>query len=259
MPTDASNYIESSNRIFAASTVLSTLVHVAVFVSLILVMEHSTSMGGDVAKDIELELVGSGVDQTDSVQQELYTDQAKESIDEGKVATQVPPVHDENAESVPVMAAVEQLVTSEDSDELVAVAEQAVAIETSVVLQSAAKPPVNVQTIEAAAVNTLDDAQDVDTRIVDEQLLKLLHSRISDKKQYPYFAKRQRREGVATVSFVLHPNGDIEDARLVNSSHTELLDRAALSAVEKIEPFEAARDYLETAETFKIDVVFELL
>jgi len=90
-------------------------------------------------------------------------------------------------------------------------------------------------------------------------IVELLHSRISDKKAYPYLARRQRREGVVTVAFVLHPNGRIENAHLVNSSRTQSLDRAALSAVQDIEPFSAAQDYLKQSETFQVDVAFNLL
>ena len=90
-------------------------------------------------------------------------------------------------------------------------------------------------------------------------ILELLHSRIADNKKYPYLAKRQRREGVTTVAFVLQPNGMIEDMHLINSSQTTALDRAALFAVKGIEPFIPAQDYLKQAETFKVDVVFKLL
>ena len=90
-------------------------------------------------------------------------------------------------------------------------------------------------------------------------ILELLHSRIADNKKYPYLAKRQRREGVTTVAFVLHPSGMIEDMHLINSSQTNALDRAALSAVKGISPFIPAQDFLKQAETFKVDVVFKLL
>ena len=90
-------------------------------------------------------------------------------------------------------------------------------------------------------------------------ILELLHSSISDKKSYPYLARRQRREGTTTVAFVLHPDGTIENAQLINSSRTVALDRAALSAVKDIEPFEVAQKYLEKAEEFRVDVVFNLL
>lgn len=90
-------------------------------------------------------------------------------------------------------------------------------------------------------------------------ILELLHSSINQHKEYPYLARRQRREGISTVAFVLYPDGSIENTHLVQSSNTVALDRAALSAVEQIAPFSAALDYLDAAEEFKVDIVFELL
>jgi protein TonB len=86
-----------------------------------------------------------------------------------------------------------------------------------------------------------------------------LHRHISDNKEYPYLARRQRREGIATIAFVLHPDGKIENTHLVTSSRAAALDRAALSAVKKIEPFTVAQDYLEHAEEFQVDIEFDLL
>ncbi len=90
-------------------------------------------------------------------------------------------------------------------------------------------------------------------------ILELLHSSISDNKEYPYLARRQRREGIATVAFVLHPDGTIENTRLINSSQTVALDRAALSAVKGIDPFVDAQDYIDQSEEYQIDIVFDLL
>ena len=90
-------------------------------------------------------------------------------------------------------------------------------------------------------------------------ILELLHRRISDNKEYPYLARRQRREGTATVAFVLHPDGRIENTHLVSSSHAVALDRAALTAVEQIEPFAVAKEYLQESKTFQVDIEFDLL
>jgi TonB family protein len=90
-------------------------------------------------------------------------------------------------------------------------------------------------------------------------IIELLHSKISEHKQYPYMARKQRREGVARVEFVLHPDGSIDDAHLVNSSRTRSLDNAAIKAVESIEPFLFAREYLQQPEAFQVDVVFDVL
>ena len=90
-------------------------------------------------------------------------------------------------------------------------------------------------------------------------IIELLHTKISEHKQYPYMARRQRREGVARVEFVLHPDGSIDDAHLVNSSRTRSLDKAAMKAVKSIEPFRHAKDYLDQPEAFQVDVVFNVL
>jgi TonB family protein len=90
-------------------------------------------------------------------------------------------------------------------------------------------------------------------------IIGLLHTKISEHKHYPYLARRQRREGVARIEFVLHPDGSIDAAHLVHSSRTRSLDNAAIKAVESIEPFIAARDYLQRPEAFQVDVVFNTL
>ena len=90
-------------------------------------------------------------------------------------------------------------------------------------------------------------------------IIELLHSKISEHKQYPYLARRQRREGVATVEFVLYPDGSIDNPRLVSSSRTRALDKAALDAVRGIEPFSSAKDYIDRPEAYRVDVVFNVL
>jgi len=90
-------------------------------------------------------------------------------------------------------------------------------------------------------------------------IIELLHTKISEHKQYPYMAKRQRREGIARIEFVLHPDGSIDDARLVHSSRTRSLDKAAMKAVKSIEPFISAKEYLHQPEAFQVDVVFNVL
>jgi TonB family protein len=90
-------------------------------------------------------------------------------------------------------------------------------------------------------------------------IIELLHTKISEHKQYPYMARRQRREGIARVEFVLHPDGSINDAHLVHSSRTRSLDNAAIEAVKSIEPFTLAKDYIDQPEAYQVDVVFNVL
>ena len=121
-------------------------------------------------------------------------------------------------------------------------------------------------TVPVSAVESSDDdtgrevirrSTNASTQAV--SIIELLHTKISEHKQYPYLAKRQRREGIARVEFVLHPDGSIDDTRLVLSSRTRMLDKAALEAVRGIEPFIPAKDYLHQPEAFQVDVVFNMI
>ena len=90
------------------------------------------------------------------------------------------------------------------------------------------------------------------------QLLSLVYQEINRKKHYPYRAKRQRREGLVKLSFVLHPDGKVTDISVVESSQFSVLDRAAQKAVEDISPFMLAADYLSYQQAFNVDVDFRL-
>ena len=130
--------------------------------------------------------------------------------------------------------------------------------------QSAERPRTAGETAPQAPSVNQDTGQQARTRSTaaserKTSIIELLHSSISEHKQYPYLARRQQREGVATVEFVLHPDGAILNPRLVQSSRTRALDRAALDAVKRIEPFEPARDYLDQPEAYRVDVVFNVL
>ena len=89
-------------------------------------------------------------------------------------------------------------------------------------------------------------------------LVSLLHEEIARHKQYPSLAKRQQREGTATVSFALYPDGAIDQVNVVSSSGFGRLDKAALYAVSEAAPFEAAEHYLDRARHFKVNIVFSL-
>ena len=135
-------------------------------------------------------------------------------------------------------------------------------VDTAVVDQSSVEQQYNIQQNQLSADESESTADTVQSTSASQQkhaILELLHRRISDNKEYPYLARRQRREGVATVAFVLHPDGKIENTHLVTSSRAAALDRAAISAVKHIEPFTVAQEYLDHAEEFQVDIKFDLL
>lgn len=89
-------------------------------------------------------------------------------------------------------------------------------------------------------------------------LLSLLHREINARKQYPYLAIRQKRQGRVSLNFLLHPDGRISDIAIIESSRFGVLDRAAQTAVEKVSPFRLASRYLQQTELFNVDIEFRL-
>lgn len=240
-------------RPIAATTSLSILLHGAVFVVLVLVYEQAVSTG----QGLDIELIRSTMI---SSHQETELPRKNDSVT------------NENLQAVP------DRPSASTTETLAEKAQKKVHFQPLLTsLNSSSKVAEAVDTADSAKRNNITQDAEQEQAVVNEgksvaqlvqstnatqqqhSILELLHSRISDNKEYPYIARRQRREGIATVGFVLHPNGSIENARLVTSSNAGALDRAALSAVKRIEPFKPAKDYLNQSEEFRIDVVFNLL
>ena len=89
-------------------------------------------------------------------------------------------------------------------------------------------------------------------------LLAFLHAQISKHKRYPALARRQRREGTATVAFHLRPNGGLEQLAVLHSSGHGALDDAALRAVRGGAPFQLAGAGLLEPRRFTVSVSFQL-
>jgi len=90
------------------------------------------------------------------------------------------------------------------------------------------------------------------------ELLALLHDAISREQRYPLLARRQHREGTATVSFKLSPNGDMNGINIDRSSGFRMLDTAALGAVSRVAPFKPAQVFLTEITRFEVNVMFRL-
>lgn len=89
-------------------------------------------------------------------------------------------------------------------------------------------------------------------------LQALLHNAIQTKQTYPEVALDMGREGRTTVAFRLYRDGHINHAHITHSSGTESLDIAALSAVNQAAPFHGVDHYINEADNYSIDVIFEL-
>lgn len=227
----------------ATTTSLSVLLHGVAVVALLVINNQTTSDEQAVGKGLDVELISSIITaeqlETDipAKQKAAFKDGATISAEAGNVSKKL--------SGVPV-------ISSESENSLV-LAEETVEQNRRDV---AAKH--NVQNVfESDGVMPV--LQSTNANAQRHSILELLHSRISSNKEYPYLARRHRRQGVATVAFVLHPDGRIENTHMISSSQVVSLDRAAVSAVNSIQPFVVAKDYLQQAKEFHVDVVFDLL
>lgn len=229
------------------TTSLSFLVHGLAFAGLVLVYDQLVIPDEGVGRGVEIKLISSVLV---SDQQETDVLRKQETLADTSF---------ESAAQVRQRKFSEDILTSLNNTQTIIVTESE---EKKLIDKSRSEQQ---HDIEQSQLNIDDSAsiasvaQSTNASQQQHTILELLHSRISDNKEYPYLARRQRREGVATVAFVLNPDGTIENAHLVSSSRAMALDHAALSAVKKIEPFKAAQEYLKRSETFQVDIEFELL
>lgn len=233
--------MDATNKPITATTTLSVMLHCIAIAAAALVYEQVAVTGSG----IEIQLISS-TQVADQVETEAPRKSSSAAAD-NDTETSEPANSSSMAESVKQndsqsVKSTEAIVSSASvkNDPAIARVEQS----------SSSQQDGNSTAQVARSTNALHQKH---------SMIELLHARISEAKEYPYIARRQRREGVATVGFVLHPDGSIENTHLVASSRASSLDRAALSAVHRIEPFKPAITYLDRPEAFKVDVVFDLL
>lgn len=89
------------------------------------------------------------------------------------------------------------------------------------------------------------------------KLIAIVYRDIAAHKTYPEMAQQLNQTGVATVSFMLHPDGKITGLTLVRSSGYQDLDQAALAAVTAAQPFSGVQAYLREARQFRLNIHFQ--
>lgn len=220
---------------FATTTTLSVFLH-GVIVAMWLLVSEQSSQAQAVGQGLNIELVSATIIAS---QHETEIAKKQQSVVDTSVSSVVVEKFPEKALTGEI-----KVLTSKSSDGNFIIR----------VGKGEKIKPVALNNVNLTSVTQSTNASEKQHHI-----LELLHSHIGDNKTYPYLARRQGREGVSTVKFMLHPDGTIENTQLITSSKTLVLDRAALTAVKSISPFKAAQDYLNQTEVFKVDVVFSLL
>lgn len=89
-----------------------------------------------------------------------------------------------------------------------------------------------------------------------------IRERINQFKRYPLIARKRGKEGVVALEFSLDTHGTLLNSRILLSSGTTILDRAALKALTDANPFTPPPPELEleleTRQTFQVQIQFAL-
>jgi len=91
-----------------------------------------------------------------------------------------------------------------------------------------------------------------------DKLYQLLYAAIDQQKHYPVTALRMQQRGTVRVAFKLFNNGNMNEIAISESSGYNSLDRAALQAVKRIQPFHPATDHIASVKDFQVDIIFQL-
>jgi protein TonB len=85
-----------------------------------------------------------------------------------------------------------------------------------------------------------------------DPVLSLILRKLETAKRYPRMARKLGVEGTAVVRFRLKPEGGVEAVGIVDSSGSELLDKASLETVQAAAPFPYKEGWLKVGIVFKI-------
>ncbi|MFZ5995360.1 MAG: TonB family protein [Thermodesulfobacteriota bacterium] len=93
-----------------------------------------------------------------------------------------------------------------------------------------------------------------------EGYLALIRTLLEEYKEYPLWARRNNREGIVGLHFVICRDGRVEDLRVVRSSGFSLLDEAAERTVRRIGKFPSIPNELAMNKlSLDVPLVFKLV
>ncbi|MFQ6042650.1 MAG: energy transducer TonB [Candidatus Poribacteria bacterium] len=76
------------------------------------------------------------------------------------------------------------------------------------------------------------------------EFLELIRKKIENARIYPSWAREAGYEGTTKIRFAILSNGELEEVSIVDSSGYDILDNAAIAAIEKAAPFPPLPDSL---------------
>lgn len=72
---------------------------------------------------------------------------------------------------------------------------------------------------------------------IDDPYLRAIRNEVEKYNKYPRSAYNRRLSGEAMIQFLIKMDGSVEDIKLISSSKHDILDKAALKALEKAKKF----------------------
>lgn len=91
---------------------------------------------------------------------------------------------------------------------------------------------------------------------IDKPLLKLLSRATSAHLVYPKIAIDFKLKGISHIGFVISPNGYVTNVTLLKTSGSDVLDNAALSAVNAMSPVKNVDLYLKQPKKLVVGIIF---
>ncbi len=85
-----------------------------------------------------------------------------------------------------------------------------------------------------------------------EERLRAIRARIEQQKTYPSSARREGIEGTTTLAFRIREGGAVEEARVLKSSGSSLLDEASLEAVRRAAPLPPVEGEIRVSLVFQL-------
>lgn len=95
-----------------------------------------------------------------------------------------------------------------------------------------------------------------DNKKTPKPLIILLAKAMTAKLLYPKAAIDLTVKGVSVIGFVLYPDGQVKEVRLLKSSGADILDQAALAAANEISPIPQAGTYIKEPEPIVFGIIF---
>jgi len=112
------------------------------------------------------------------------------------------------------------------------------------------------QPFSRSASESLEPVHLIGEKGVPKPLIILLGKALTAHLLYPKIATDFNLHGVAVIGFILHPDGQVTDVRLVESSHAEVLDEDAILAAKEMSPVKNVNAYLKAPKYIVFGIIF---